>query len=77
MIPVRPSKKALTYYALQAVRSEVANPAHGRLSSYNRQSAMVDVLNHFEALTNSDDDEDLIEEAVRAAELIVDPDGGL
>ena len=74
-IPGRPTEKQLAAYALEAVKREVADPYHGRLSSYSRDAAMVDVLNHFEGLTNSDDDRELIEDAVREAEFKVDENG--
>jgi len=69
--------KALMKYSIKAVRDELECPAHGRLSHYDRDAVMIDVLNHFDWLTNSDDDYDLIQDYVRDAELIVDPDGGL
>lgn len=65
---MKPTEKQLKTYAAKAVREEIADPYHGRMAGYDRDAAMVDVLNHFDGLTNDDDDRELIEDAVREAE---------
>jgi len=60
----RPDIKAILRYAHVAVRDSYNDRIHG----YDRQTAMHDVLNHFDGLTNSDEDEELITDAVREAE---------
>jgi hypothetical protein len=72
----KPSHKTMVKYAVEAVREELRNPNHGRLSGYDRESVNFYVLQHFDGLDNSDEDHDLIEEAVREAERIVGVDEG-
>ncbi len=64
----RPTFDQVLAYAVQAVKSEYEEPYHGRLASYDNQSVMNDVLNHFDGLTTSDEDEEFIREAVHQAE---------
>ena len=64
----RPTFEETVAYAVKAVKSEYDEPNHGRLSSYDHQSVMNDVLNHFVGLTTSDEDEEFIREAVHQAQ---------
>ena len=58
---------ALLTYARTAVRSEVREPYNGRTAHYQSQAVM-DVLNHFDWLTNSDEDFERVKDAVDTAE---------
>jgi len=61
----RPTYKQVLSYARKAVLDEVAAPSRW---FYNRQAVEHDILNHFDGLTNSDDDYEFITEAIREAE---------
>jgi hypothetical protein len=68
----RPSYEVVLRYARRAVRSEFEHPLHR--GDYDNAAAVVDVLNHFEGLTNSDEDWEFIRDAVREAEHLEYPD---
>lgn len=68
----RPSYAVVLRYARQAVRSEFEHPLHR--GDYSGQAAEVDVLNHFEGLTSSDEDWELVRNAVSEAERLEYPD---
>lgn len=72
----KPSEQELLKYARFAVRSEFAHPHHGRLSSYDNQAVLNDVLNHFPGL-EVETDEDVIRDAVREAEQLEYPEHSL
>ena len=59
----KPDYEAVLKYARIAVKDS-ADSRHG----YDRQVAMHDILNRFDGLTNSDEDEEFITDAVREAE---------
>lgn len=61
----RPTAKQVLQYARKAVKDEAVKPSGW---SYDRQSVEHDILNHFDGLTNSDDDYEFIVEAIREAE---------
>jgi hypothetical protein len=59
----RPNYQSVLKYARRAVQDEANGGDH-----YDRQRVEHDILNHFDGLTNSDDDYDFIVEAIREAE---------
>lgn len=61
-----PTCETVSRYAIRAVADEYQYPYHGKSVGYDRQAAMDDVLNHFPALTTSD--EHWVREAVASAE---------
>ncbi len=63
---MKPTCEQVDRYAKAAVLDEERHPQHGRLVGCDRQAAMDDVLNHFEALDTTD--EHWVREAVMAAE---------
>ena len=58
-----PSYQSVLIYAKKAVKADADGPNH-----YDRQRVEHDILNHFDGLTNSDNDYDFIVEAIREAE---------
>jgi hypothetical protein len=64
---MKPTYSQVLKYARTAVKNEAERPLHG--GYYDNQSVLVDVVNHFDELTtDTEEDEDLIREAVREAE---------
>jgi hypothetical protein len=61
----RPTHAQILKYARNAVTEEAAKPSGW---SYDRQSVEHEILNHFGALTNSDEDYEFIVDAIREAE---------
>ncbi len=59
----RPSYQNVLKYARKTVSEQASSGDH-----YDRQRVEHDILNHFDGLTNSDDDYDFIVEAIREAE---------
>jgi len=59
----RPSFQNVLKYARKAVKEDAESGDH-----YDRQRVEHDILNHFDGLTNSDNDYDFIVEAIRQAE---------
>jgi hypothetical protein len=61
----KPSFKKILNFARTVVEWEYKTPTGW---SYDRQTVEHEVLNHFDGLTNSDEDYELIVEAIREAE---------
>lgn len=74
MTTTRPEYRKVLKFARLAVSREAGRPTGW---SYDRQSVMHEVLNHFAGLTNSHEDEDFILEAVREAESEYNEDNGV
>lgn len=70
----KPSRDRVFDYAKRAVREEYVNPHHGWFAGYDREAACDDVLNYFDGRPGKgssltvEEDEELIRDAVRAAE---------
>ena len=63
VIGKRPARTQVLKHAREAVR-ESAESRRG----YDRQTVEHEILNHFDGLTNSDDDYEFIVDAIREAE---------
>ena len=72
--PKRPSRKTVLAYARRAVRDEYENPNGW---SYDRQTVEHEILNHFDGLTNSEDDYEFIVDVIREAEAEVNEKEGV